>query len=418
MNPEKPSVFRPLKICLISEKFPVIGASHTRGFIGPIAHGLVKAGHRVFVIAWDNPMKEKKIDQDGVKIHFVSKSRSHSTSFLQKKIGQKFFQLHNEEPFHIVHSLTHLTHPVGLRKKTLGLAMAYDVTATQMSELFSIMAMAENNGPSQLKTAYKVVYQFLKSFYTRDRLLLKNADAVFVYSHQEQLALERYYLYPERKTFNIPYGVEIEDLSKRQASDKLKEKLNIPKSEQVVVTVSDMIEKQDMVNILRSFQKVAIKKPSSRLIIIGEGPAFKDIEYEMLNLALGSHVILAGAIPHHEISSYIDLANVFINISGHISGYDPYLLEAMTQEKIIIGSEMGSISTIIEQTVEGFLIRPADTATLTQLLLGLFSGQIDSGKMGQNARAKALNLFNTKNMIQEILKAYEKILQKTPWVHT
>ena len=196
----------------------------------------------------------------------------------------------------------------------------------------------------------------------------------------------------------------------------MKQKLNIPKQEQVIVTVSDMIEKQDTINILRSFQKVATKKPSSRLIIIGNGPAFKDIEHEMLNLALGSHVILTGVVPHYEISSYIDLASVFINISGHISSYDPYLLEAMIQEKIIIGSEVGSMVTVIEQGVEGFLIRPADISNLTQLLFDLFLGRIQSEKIGQNARAKALKLFNTKNMIQEVLKAYRKILQTTPWV--
>lgn len=412
MNLETASSPQPLKICLISEKFPVFGSGQNRGFIGPIANGLIKAGHEVSVITWNTPLiKEEEIDQDGVKIHFLSKNKSYSTAFLQKKIGEKFFQLHKEKSFNILHSLTHLTRSIGLRKKKLGLSIAYDITATQMPRLFSMMALAKNNGPSQLKTAYKVVYHFLKSFYTRDRLILKNADAVFVYSRQEQLALERYYLYPEKKTFNIPYGVKIEDLSKRQASDKLKEKLNIPELGQVVLTISDMREKQDVINILTSFQKVAIKKPSSRLIIVGDGPAFKDIEYEMLNLALGNHVILTGVIPPHEISSYIDLSNIFINISGHIFGYNPYLLEAMTQEKIIIGSEIGALSTVIEQTVDGFLIRPADTTSLTQLLLELFSGHIDSKKIGENARAKALNLFNTKNMIREILKAYVKVLQ-------
>ena len=213
MNFEK-SVSQVLKICLIAEKFPVMGSTRTHGFIGPVAHGLVKAGHKVSVIAWNNPVEEKKINQNGVKIHFVSQRRSHLTDRLKKKICEKFFQLHSEETFHIIHSLTPMTNQMGAQKKNLGLAMAYDITATKLAELFSIMAMAENNGPSQLKTAYKVTYQFLKNFFTRDRLLLKNADAVFVHSRQEQLALERYYLYPERKTFNIPYGVEIEDLSK------------------------------------------------------------------------------------------------------------------------------------------------------------------------------------------------------------
>ncbi len=285
-----------------------------------------------------------------------------------------------------------------------------------MAEIFSIYGLAENNVASQLKTAYRVSYRFLKTFYMRDRLILKNADGVFVHSPQQGMALERYYLYPERKTFNIPYGVEIEDLSPRQGSDELRHKLSIPKSAKIAVTVSDMIEKQDVVNILRAFQPVAVKKPSSHLIIVGHGPAFKDIEYEMLNLALGSHVTLVGAVPAYEISSYIDLANVFINISGRTSGYDPNLLEAMIQQKIIIGSEVSPIATVVEDGVDGFLIRPADISTLTQLLMGLFLNQIQPGEMGENARTKALDIFDTKKMIQGTLSAYERILHNSPWV--
>ncbi|MEM7645617.1 MAG: glycosyltransferase family 4 protein [Pseudomonadota bacterium] len=405
-----------LRICLVSEKFPIIGRTYARGFIGPIARGLAKAGHEVSVISWDNPIGEKEIEQEGIKTYFVSGSNSRRIELFPRRIHDKFSSLHRKKPFHIVHSLTHSAYRVGFEKKKQGFAVAYDVTATRMSELFALIGMAENTVSSQLKTAYRVSYRFLKSFYFRDRLILKNADGVFVHSPQQQLALERYYLYPERKTFSIPYGIEIDDLSPRQGSDELRQRLKIPKSAKIAVAVSDMIEKQDVINILRAFQPVATKKPSSYLIIVGNGPAFRDIEYEMLNLALGNHVVLAGAVPAYEISSFIDLANVYINIGGKTSGYDPNLLEAMIQQKIIIGSEVSPMATIVEDGVDGYLIRPADVQALSQLLLGLFLGQIMSGPMGENARTKALNIFDTKKMIQETLSAYSDILQKSPWV--
>jgi 1,2-diacylglycerol 3-alpha-glucosyltransferase len=405
-----------LNICLVTEKFPILGRTLGRGFIAPVARGLVKAGHQVTVISWSNPLGEKEIVQEGIKTYYVSGVNSGRIELFPQRVQQKFSELHSQEPFHIVHSLTHAAFRVGFEKKQLGIAIAYDVTATRMSDLFSIIGMAENKVTSQIKTAYKVVFRFLKTFYFRDRLILKNADGIFVHSPQQKLALERYYLYPEKKTYDVPYGIEIEDLSPRQASDEFRQKLNIPKSAKVAVTVSDMIEKQDVINILRAFQVVATKKPSSHLIIVGDGPAFKEIEYEMLNLALSSHVVLVGAVPVFEISSYIDQANVFINIGSRTSGYDPNLLEAMIQEKIVIGSEVSTISTIIEDGVDGFLLRPADVYALSELILGLFLDQIESGLMGKNAREKALNLFDTQKMIQKTLSAYEDILSHTKWV--
>ena len=405
-----------LKICLIAEKFPIIGRTQARGFIAPIARGLAQAGHKVSVIAWDNPMGEKEIEQEGIKTYFVSGANSSRTELFPRRVHQKFTELHRQENFHIVHSLTHSAIRLSSERKPLGIAVAYDVTATRMSELFAIIGLAENTVTSQLTTGYKVAYNFIKSFYMRDRLILKNADGVFVHSPQQRLALERYYLYPDKKSFNIPYGIEIEDLSPRQGSEELRQKLKIPKSAKITVTVSDMIEKQDVINILRAFQPVATKKPSSHLIVVGHGPAFEEIEYEMLNLALGSHVVLVGAVPAFEISSFIDLADVFINISGRSSGYDPNLLEAMIQKKIIIGSEVSPLATVVENGVEGYLIRPADILSLSELLLGLFLGQIQPGTMGDNAREKALSIFDTKKMINETLAAYESILSSTPWV--
>lgn len=405
-----------LRICLISEKFPILGRTPARGFIAPIARGLVRAGHRVSVIAWSNPFGESEIEQEGIKTYFLAGANPSRTELFSRRIHQKFTQLHAQEPFHIVHSLTQSAYRVGYEKKPMGFAIAYDVSATQMGYLFSLVGMADNTAASQMKTAYKVVYRFLKSYYTKDRLILKNADSVFVHSPQQKLALERYYLYPELKTYNIPYGIEISDLSQRQGSDELRQKLGIAKSAEVVVAVSEMTEKQDVINLLQAFQSVVIKKPSARLIIVGYGPAFSALEYEMLNLALGSHVIMTGSVAPYEISSYIDLADVFVNISGRSSGYDPNLLEAMIQEKIIIGSEVSPIGTFVEDGIDGFLIRPADVHALSNLILGIFLGQISPGPMGKNARAKALDIFDTQKMLQGIMSAYAQMLKRCPWV--
>ncbi len=405
-----------LNICLIADRFPVIGQTPIRGFIAPIALGLVRAGHKVSVIAWDNAIGVQEVEQEGIKTYFVCGPNPQRKDLFPQRIQQKFLELHNKDPFHLIHSLTPSASLLGSQKKKLGVATAYDITATSLSEMFSIMGMAETTVSSQLKTAYKVVRHFLKTYFLKDRALLSHADGIFVHSEQQKLALERYYLFPEKKTYSIPYGIEIQDLSERQGSEQLRTKLNISRSSKVVVTVSDMVEKMDVVNLLRAFQLVAIKKPTARLIIVGHGPAFNEIEFEMLNLALGSHVVLVGQIPNYEISSYIDLADVFVNISGRITGYDPNLLEAMIQKKIIVGSEVSALSTLVEDGVDGYLIRPADVMALSQILMGLFLGQIHAEVMGENARNKAINMFDTKKMISETLSAYESILTRSPRV--
>ena len=83
-----------LRICLVAEKFPVLGRTQSRGFIAPIARGLAKSGHSVSVIAWDNPMGEKEIEHEGVKTYFVAGANSSRIELFPRRIQQKFGELH------------------------------------------------------------------------------------------------------------------------------------------------------------------------------------------------------------------------------------------------------------------------------------------------------------------------------------
>src|SRR6185312_335564 len=110
---------------------------------------------------------------------------------------RKFQELHSQTPFHLVHSLDASGIEIGLRRKPLGVAVVYDVDATHMAQMYSILGMSQETLGSLLKTSFSVAYNFLRTYYRHDRRLLKTADAVFVHSPQQRIVLERYYVYPD-----------------------------------------------------------------------------------------------------------------------------------------------------------------------------------------------------------------------------
>jgi glycosyltransferase involved in cell wall biosynthesis len=196
----------------------------------------------------------------------------------------------------------------------------------------------------------------------------------------------------------------------REKPMALVEKWSIPSDSQVVVTISDMTELSELRNILLAFQKAVIKRPSARLIIVGNGPLFKEVEFEVLNLALGSKVILTGAVTNMEIPEYISLAKVFINISARTTGFEFSILEAMMQKKAVIGSEVSPIANIIEDGHDGFLIRPADISSMSSLLLQIFSNRLPVTEIGENAFHKVSNLFDLDKIVEQTILAYAKII--------
>lgn len=403
-----------LNICLTSHRFPILSRATDHGFLWPIARGLAKEGHKVTVLAATSPLKKPEVIRDGVRVFYLhegAKNLAHMN--FQMAVRQRFTQLHKEEPFHLVHSIDKSGYRIGSRKDDLKVAMAYDVEATQMSQLFAILAMKQDTLGSMLTTALATTYKFLTTYYGGDRQLLSTADGIFVTNPQQRIILERYYLYPDYHTYTVPYGIELGDLTPKEKSLELRKKLSIPENAHVAVTITDMTEVQEIMPLLRAFEKVAIKKPNSYLIVVGNGPKFKDIEYQVLNLALGNRVVMTGAVPSTEIEDYIVLGDVFVNMGSRSTGFEPSTLEAMAQKKVVLGSEVSPIANIIEDGRDGFLLRPADVDSMSNLLVEIFSGTMPADEIGDRARQKVVDLFDTPKMVQATLDAYRKIILNT-----
>ena len=302
-----------LRICIVAAQFPILGRAADHGFLWPVAKGLARQGHDVTILSWKNPQRKREIEQDGVKGFFLGEGTSRTKADFPVLVNEHFAKLHRDNPFHIVHSVDNSGIEIGKLKRNYRVAMAYDVEATRMSEIFQILGFSQETLSSLFSIALLVTYRFLKTYLGSDRMLLRTADSIFVTSPQQRLALERYCLYPETKVYTVPYGIEIGALSPREKSEEFRKKLGIPGNSRVILTKNNMTELEEFQNLLKAFERLAIKKPTSRLIIIGDGPLRKQFEFEMLNLALGSKVIFTGEISNVEINDYIALADIFVN---------------------------------------------------------------------------------------------------------
>ena len=406
-----------LNICIVSNRFPLMNQAGEIGFLFPIARGLVRQGHRVTVLSWRNRSRLNYVEQGGVRAFFLGEGITALPESFPELVFNKFRELHAEKPFHLVHSLDDGGREVGRRRKRLGVAVVYDVDATHLAEVYSILGMSQETLGGLISASWKVARKFVTTYWRFDRRLLKSADAVFVHSPNQRVMLERYYSYPDRRIFTVPFGIEVDDLNPRQKSEELMKRLGLPANAQTVVTITDMTELGEMKNLLWAFERVAVKKANARLVIVGMGPLRKEIEAEMLQLALGSRVIFSGDILASQIAEYVALADVFVNLSARSFGVEQSLLEAMAQRKVIVGSEVSPIANVVEDGVDGFLIRPADSFTLSELLMQVFNGQVEVAVMGEKARQKVMKLFDAQNMLAQTLLAYRRARQRFVTAH-
>lgn len=437
---KKPPIPSRLNIAFVSQSSPSpLGQSTRRSqgapsFLRLIARGLAFRGHAVTLIAGDiQPIGSMSTDSDGVRLVSAFPERASryqlqtgvqsSHPRFQEQIKSRFLEIHKKEPFHIVHALDHSALQIGLLKKRLPrelrFNLAFDVQATQLIDLFGLIGRGEDSFTGLLQTGLRVASRFLKSYFAQDRALLSTADGVFVASPRERIALERYYLYPDDRIHTVPYGIDISANESQlfeqgdRSAQVLPSWLPASDSTPIAVTVTDMTEVGEMRSLLRAFERVAVRLPTARLIVIGNGPRFKEIEFECLMLALGNRVTFTGALSAQEERRAIGRANVFINLSARSSGFEPSLLEAMMLKKVVIGSEVSPIASLLEHNRDGFLVRPADINEIAELLLAVFESRIDAAGIGDSARNRVSSLFEPEKMVIETLKAYRKILQQS-----
>ncbi len=403
-----------MRICLIGHKIHVQSRAADTGLLWPLARGLSERGHDVTIISTVSPMKKTEIYRDGIRAFYLHEGTSvFKTSRFIDAAHKKFVQLHHEKPFDLVHSLDDSAYKIGRHKKNFNVPVAYDIEATKMAELFSTLTENDGSLNSQVKTTVKLIFNFLQSYFTQDRSLLETADGIFTTTPQQRMILERYYLYPDYHTYTVPYGINLGDLTPRSESESFKLKLQIPDDADIILAVSNFSNSFELSPLLKAFEKVVLKNSNTYLVIIGDGPRWKDVEFQMLKLVLGSRVIMPGAVDAEDLLNYISSSSIYVDLSSQSTGLEPSLIEAMAQKKVVIGSELSPISEIIEDTKDGFLVRPADDVTISNLLTKILSDKENYLQLGEEARLKVLKVFNRQKMIDSLLKSYTEILEKT-----
>ncbi|MGH1468068.1 MAG: glycosyltransferase family 4 protein [Bdellovibrionales bacterium] len=396
-------------VCFVGQNLPLTAKASDQENVWPIADKLSEMGVRVSIISHKSPSNESVIRRKNIDIHFVASGNNFiSKEEFPKAALKKLREVHQLEKIDHVHSLDTSLKGFKSQLQPNKPSLSYGVQVSRMEEMFSLLSVDESLLGLLVSNLLNPLI-FLKKYFFKDYFILREAQGVFVNSPKQALSLERYYLYPPNWIFKIPLDSHVSDLILRKKSEKLLEQLNLSLKTPIVATSSSMEKPDELLYLLDVFEEVALIHPKAKFLVVGNGPYFKEIEKTVLLKALDSRVIFTKNIPKAQLPDYISLSDVFINISYATSGFGPTLIEAMAQEKIIIGSEFSPISSIIEDGKNGFLIRPGETTKCANLIDQVFTGTMDTEKIGKTAREDIKKILDRDKLTEKTLKAFKKI---------
>lgn len=226
--------------------------------------------------------------------------------------------------------------------------------------------------------------------------VLKNASIVFVISH---------YLEEEANAkgcsdvIYLPAFIDTDAFQKViPERDKIRRKLGINDNEFVIGYAGSFSPIQGLPVLVNAFKNLSSRCQAGKLVIIGGviRPKSDDNVATLINeLNLGDKAILIPPQPYKSIPGYLSAFDIAcspkIDCQINRAANPIKIYEYMSMGLPTVISTVDETSNLIENGVDGFLVRPGDESDLESILEYLIMNREKLKKIGEKARQKVLN---------------------------
>jgi len=211
----------------------------------------------------------------------------------------------------------------------------------------------------------------------------------------------------KRKLALIYNGVDLQNFPIKNKSD-VRAKLKISQNKTMLVSVGSLT-KQKGYNYLLD----AVKEINSDFLffILGEGPERRALEEKIAKDGLAERVILTGNVTN--VNDYLQAADVFV-MPSLWEGFSIALLEAAASKKIVVATDVGGNSEIIQDGKNGFLIKPREAEVLAKKIEYVLDlSEEEKKKIEERVRKTIEENFSIDKMVRKYANLYSKLISNS-----
>lgn len=139
---------------------------------------------------------------------------------------------------------------------------------------------------------------------------------------------------------------------------------------------------------LRAFALVRETVPEARLLMIGRGPLAGLLRELAQELNVAQAVSHTSWLPAHRLRRAMQTASVFWNTTSY-DNFPLSLIEAAASGTVIVSTDVGGISELLENGVDGLLVQPDDHETMAAATIQVLRRPVLASGLADNAREVA-----------------------------
>ena len=274
------------------------------------------------------------------------------------------------------------------------LTMIYGIAAAKMAGLHRIVAVVHNTGYVERKFRTDMINRLLMRF-------VKKVVATGL-PHKDYIVRKEHV--PVEKIEVIYNGVEIKNYELSINKQKKKEELGIPRDTKVVGIVARLHKAKRHDVFLTAAKSILAEYENVHFIIVGEGDERERVAGLIARLDLARHVELLGLRK--------DIAEIYHVLDVAVLSSDPLVetmplavIEAMSSSVPVVATNVGSLSDMVIDGDNGFLVEPGAAEDLAKAVLKLLKDGGLAARMGRRGHEIACEKFSREAMV----KGYEAL---------
>lgn len=181
-----------------------------------------------------------------------------------------------------------------------------------------------------------------------------------------------------------------------------RERVGLGKEREIVLFVGNVIEAKGIHDLREAFTKVAARRPSVDLVVVGDGPEKARLRRAFARASLEQRVQIVGRVPHAELCAWYNAADV-VCLPSHREGLPNVLREATACGTPFVATRVGGVPEITMEE-NGILVKPHDPHSLGQALENALDRRWDPDLIARTSPAASWE-DNASAMAREIERA-------------
>jgi len=192
---------------------------------------------------------------------------------------------------------------------------------------------------------------------------------------------------------------------------KCRETLGIPLTARVVLFVGRVTRDKGMLELADAFSRIKVADSEAYLVVVGPTEPQRDPLPPALLQALESddRIRMTGYDPAPE--KYLAMADLLC-LPSYREGFGNVVIEAGALGVPTVGTRIDGLRDAVVDGVTGLLVPPKNVEALAVALASLLKNEGKRKQMGNAARERARNLFDSRVVNARVLEEYRRLLNR------